>query len=370
MRQTSMKRILHLIQTSGPGGAEKLVLSLAQNVNDNYTSVVGLLKKGWLCTQLQRQGIQTEIVPSGGRFDLTLVLNLKNLIRKEKIDIIHSHLLDMNFYSSLAARFAGVPHICTEHGDIHHVSKKINLNTYAKIIILSRLSNKIIFVSQFTKDRFLDLAKLNPQKSAVIYNGINQKEYTSTADIKKKKDELGIKEDELIIGNVANLYPVKGHIYLLKAAKTVMKEFPNVKFIIVGKGGLGEELKNKADLFGIRSRVKFLGFREDVKELLTIMDIFTLASLSEGLPLSLIEAMASKVPIIATRVGGIPEVIEDGISGFLVPPADPDRLATAILHLLKNKNLMVSFAEKSYQRFIKQFTEETMISQYLNLYLN
>jgi len=363
-------KILHLIQTSGPGGAEKLLLTLAKNSKDQYTSIIGLLKNGWLLKQLQNHDVKVKIIPSDGSFDLKLIKNLVDIIKKEKIDLIHSHLLDMNFYSSLAAKVAGIPHISTEHGDIHHTSKKLDKKTLIKAKAISHFSDKIVFVSKFTRDKFLKLSKVPKQKIAIIYNGIDLKEYEQSINIQSKKAEIGIKNNEFVIGNVANLYPVKGQIYLLKAAAKIIKEFPNTKFLFIGRGELEEKLKKEAQNLGIAPHIKFLGFRNDVKELLKIMDVFVLCSLSEGLPLSLIEAMASKVPIVAAKVGGIPEAIIHNHSGLLVPPKDPEALTNAILKILKNSNLATSLAENAYKRFLKHFTIKKMVSRYEQLYLN
>ena len=361
-------KILHLIQTSGPGGAEKLLLTLAKNSKDKYLSIVGLLKNGWLFQQLQNHDVKVKTIPSGGSFDLKLIKNLVDIIKKEKIDLIHSHLLDMNFYSSLAAKIAGIPHISTEHGDIHHTSKKLDKKTLIKAKTISHFSDKIVFVSKFTRDKFLKLSKVPKQKIAIIYNGIDLKEYEQPIDIQRKKAEIGIKNNEFVIGNVANLYPVKGQIYLLKAAAKIIKEFPNTKFLFIGRGELEEKLKKEAQKLGIASHIKFLGFRNDVKELLKIMDVFVLCSLSEGLPLSLIEAMASKVPVVCTNVGGIPEVIEDGINGFLVPVANSIILAEKIIYLLKNKTLSNNFTLYGYQKIKQQFSLQSMLDKYAEIY--
>lgn len=361
-------KILHLIQTSGPGGAEKLLLSLTQNSNDKYTHKVGLLKNGWLCKKLQDRGVAVKIIPSGGSFDIKLIRGLVNLVKKEKIDLIHSHLLDMNFYSCLAAYFAKVPHISTEHGDVHHASKTIDLKTKAKAKAISRFSDRIVFVSEFTKESFRTIATVSDEKAVVIYNGIDPERYEIPVDIRIKKAEIGIKQDEFVIGNVGNLYPVKGQIYLIKAAKIVLKEFPKTKFLIIGRGELENHLKKEANALGIESHIKFLGFREDVKELLKIMDIYVLPSLSEGLPLSLIEAMASKVPVVATGVGGIPEVIGDGINGFLITPADSDALASKIIHLLKDRSFADNFVAQSHKKIQKEFNLHTMLNKYSEIY--
>jgi glycosyltransferase involved in cell wall biosynthesis len=360
-------KILHLIQTSGPGGAEKLLLSLTQNSKDKYTHVAGLLRNGWLYNKLQDQGVEVKIIPSGDTIDLKLIKNLVNLIKKEKIGLIHSHLLDMNFYSSIASRLTGVPQIATEHGDVHHISKKVNIKTYIKVKFLYMFSTKVVFVSRFTQDKFSELVHVSKEKTEIIYNGINLEEYQRPIDIKKKRMEVGI-TTEYVVGNVGNLYPVKGQTYLLKAAKKVLEEIPNTIFLIIGRGELEKDLRKEAKELGIDSDVKFLEFREDVKELLKIMDVFVLPSLSEGLPFSLIEAMASQVPVIATKVGGIPEVINDGENGFLVPPYDPGELAAKIIRLSKDCSFANHLTIHGLKTIGQEFNLSNMLRRYSEIY--
>jgi glycosyltransferase involved in cell wall biosynthesis len=225
----------------------------------------------------------------------------------------------------------------------------------------------LVFVSNFTKRQFLKIANLPEEKTSIIYNGIDIDEYQKPIDKNKKKGEIGIKEDEFVIGNIANLYPVKGQIYLLRAAKKVLKEIPNTKFLIIGRGELENELKREAQNLGIVSYVKFLGFREDVKELYKIMDVFVLSSLTEGLPLSLIEAMASKVPVVATDVGGIPEVIDDGVNGLLVPPADPQAMAKKIICLLKDPFQAEEIKKQCFEK-MQKFEIQSMLNKYEQIY--
>ena len=361
-------RILHLIQTSGPGGAENLFLNLIQRTRRKYKTTAGLIKKGWLYQQLEQRGIDVKVLPSGGSFDLKLIKNIATFIRKEQINIIQSHLFDMNFYSSIAARIARIPHICTEHGDIHHIAKKADINTKIKAITILNLTKELIFVSQFTRDQFLRIARGPTEKTKVIYNGIALEEYESQIDIYSIKSELGLKTNQLIVGNVANLYPVKGHRYFLQAAKEVLQQIPHTRFLVIGKGPLENELKNEALKIGIFDYVKFLGFRDDVRDLLKIMDVFVLPSLSEGLPLSLIEAMASKVPIVASNVGGISEIVSQGKNGFLVSPGCSDILASKIITLLRDKYMAKKLGMNGYRKVKSQFSLQQMVNKYVELY--
>lgn len=363
-----MKKILYLIESDDPGGAENVVLDLVEYFKHKYPIIIGCLRRGWIYDQLVGKGFSPKVLPTNsGPVDLKLLYHLVQLIKKEKIDLIHSHLFDINFYSSIAAKITAVPHICTEHGDIHHPSK-ISKKNLVKARILTLCSQKIIFVSKYTKASFMKISKISEGKSAVIYNGIELHNFHSCIDVKKKRVELGLRQEERVVGNVGSLYPVKGQIYLLKAAKIVLQKFPNVKFIFVGRGDLEHKLKEEAKNLNITDHVLFLGFREDIHELLKVMDVFVLPSLSEGLPLSLIEAMACSLPNIASNVGGISEVIDDGLNGFIIPPADPEKLADRITYLLKNTQSASKIGKRALQKVKANFDLQTMINNYSRIY--
>ena len=182
------------------------------------------------------------------------------------------------------------------------------------------------------------------------------------------RESLSIEAQSQIIGTVGMLAPVKDHITLLKAANKVVRVRPDVVFLIVGGGELEGALKAEADKLGIENNVRITGFRNDVGSLLHVMDIFVLSSVSEGLPLCLLEAMASGKPVVATNVGGNPEIVVNGETGFLVPPRDPDSLAASILSLLQDRRLASHFGMNGQRRVSERFRLERMIHSYHELY--
>jgi len=362
-----MNRILYLIESWGPGGAERVVLNLATGLNrSEYYPIVGVIHSGWLYDEMLKRGVQTTIIPTGGSYDFKLLYYLITLIRRQGICLVHSHLMDMNFYSSIAAKIVGIPHIATEHGDIHHTSKNSQFGFKPKAI--SSFSTKLVFVSKFTQGAFLKRIGLDGRKTEVIYNGIDLEVFHREIDTKKKRAELGIEEDDFVVGNIGNLYPVKGQTYLLQAASKVIQRTTNAKFMIIGRGELENKLKEEVKNLNLRNHVLFLGFREDTHELLKVMDIFVLPSLSEGMPLSLIEAMACSLPTIASDVGGISEVITDGLTGFIIPPADPETLADRIIYLLENPQSASKMSKRALQKVKTSFDLQTMINNYCRIY--
>ncbi len=174
--------------------------------------------------------------------------------------------------------------------------------------------------------------------------------------------------DSRVVGVIGSLSKEKGHIYLLKSFKEVVEKFPNLKLLIVGDGYLGEDLKNKVREWSIEDHVIFTGTRKDIPQILSLIDVFVLPSLKEGLPMALLEAMASKKPIIATHVGAVPKVIENNESGILIKPKDITGFKNALIDLLKNKDKAELLATNAYKTVASKFSSKIMAQKYINLY--
>jgi glycosyltransferase involved in cell wall biosynthesis len=201
-----------------------------------------------------------------------------------------------------------------------------------------------------------------------IYNGIDTELFAKSEKAVLMKEKFGIKNGQKVVGTVANLNPMKGHTYLLKAIPSIIQDYPSVVFLFVGKGDQEEKLRKEALDLGIFEYVKFLGFRSDIPELLNLMDVFVLPSLSECLPLSVLEAMALSVPTVVTDVGGIREIIKDQETGYIVPPADPAALADKISLLLGDRTNARSIGLGGREAVDEKFSIETMLAQYQSLY--
>jgi glycosyltransferase involved in cell wall biosynthesis len=202
----------------------------------------------------------------------------------------------------------------------------------------------------------------------VIYNGVDEAPETDLAKTSQYKRDLGLSEDELVVGVVGNLYPVKGHSYLLDAVPQILKAYPKTTFLLIGRGELEVPLKTKVKTLGIEEKVRFLGLRHDVPKLLAVMDVFAMPSLSEGLSIALLEAMTAGKPVVVTRVGGNPELVVEGQTGYLVPAGDAQSLAEAILALLGDSNRAKMFGMRAKHIVEERFTLAHMAEQYLKLY--
>ncbi len=361
-----MKTILHLIESSGPGGAEKMLIHLIENLDPSrYRSIVGLLQDGWLNAQLKRRGIATVIIPQRRGLHPGWIVDCRRSIRREKVDLLHTHEFAMNVYGFIASVFAGIPIITTVHGKSYYADRRRRRFAYR---LAARRSSPMVAVSEDIRLFLIDAVHIRPTRLVVLYNGIDPEPYCSNVGRVEIRRELGIKDTTPVIGTIGNLYPVKGHIHLIRAAGSVIRLFPEAIFAIIGRGELLGQLLDEAGALGIEKNVRFLGFREDVPAFLQGIDLFAFPSLSEGLPLSLLEAMAAGKPVVATNVGGNPEVVMDGVTGFLVPPADPDGLASKLVVLLRDPSLARQFGENGRRRIHEHFALERMVRDYERLY--
>jgi glycosyltransferase involved in cell wall biosynthesis len=244
---------------------------------------------------------------------------------------------------------------------------KLKLYRFIDIFFI-RYFDLIITASDKIKEEMLQY-HIAENKIRVIDYGINIEDFDTPILNGALRKELGIHENEKIIGTIGRLKTEKGHIFLLQAAKEILKQFKDIKVVIVGDGPLRNQLEAQARTFGIEKNIIFTGHRKEKLELLTMMDIVVLPSVEEGLPIALLEAMAAKRPVIATRVGAIPKVIKDHENGILIPPKDADALQKSVCHLLGDPRLSHRLAVEANLTVKMNFTSERMCKKYYKLYV-
>ncbi len=363
-------KILHIIESGGPGGAETVLLNIVHNLDQKkYHSVVALLKTGWLYQKLRDSHIPTLVLSSVRSYDLGFLFRLRQNIKEHRMDLIHSHLPDINLYSCLAGFTAGVPIVTTYHGRITTSQTRSNHDNL-KYFLIGRLSTRIVAVSECLKNDLVQIARFPSRKLKTIYNGIDWKRFDLPFDSVLKKRELKIDPDEKVVGMVANMRPAKGYQYFIRSAAIISKNVPKVRFLIIGEeeDNLKESITRQIEDFGLTDKVMVLGFREDVPELLRILDVFVLSSVSEGLSIATIEAMAAGVPVVVTKSGGPQEVVVEGKTGFLVTPKEEKSLAEKTLLLLDNRKLATSMGKEAQAQVRARFGIDTMIRNYETVY--
>jgi len=306
-----------------------------------------------------------------------LIRDITRYLKREKPHIVQSYLFWANIHGCIAAKIAGVPIIITgrratmnpEHmkfRDYTKFSRQWLLN------ITNRWVTAIVANSQVVKQHCLQREKfVTDEKLRVIYNGIDLNRYVCKIDSTVKKKELQISEHARVVGMVASLHPRKGYRDLLKAAAIVLKTYPDTVFLVVGRDdGMKPTLVALAEELRIRSSIVFTDERGDIPELLLVFDVQVSSSYIEGLSNAILEGMAVGNPIVATEVGGNPELIVHEQTGVLVPPDDPVRLAKAIIRLLGDRALRNQLGKKARHRVATRFQIEQMIQKTEALYDN
>lgn len=371
--------VLLLVPSFDTGGPGTTVLTIAKSISaERFNPIICSMRKSNLELEerAKKQGIKVVNLNMGSIFDFKVFLKLYQLIKKEKINIIHNHGFRPEIYGSLAGKLTKCKGVVTT---IHH-NPVVDIPLDYGVIVgsLINFSRKIFSFFEdsivvLTKDAKKGLIKLHfPQeKIRIIPTGSNPAlfiEERNNLSREKVLMKFNIPKNKFVVGTIAILKPRKGISYLIDAAKTVIKEYPDVRFLIIGSGPLEKKLKEEVRSLGLQEYIVFQNYYEHILEIYESINLLVLPSLTEGIPAVLLEAMAFGVPVVATGVGGVPEMIEDGISGILVPPKNPEALAEAIIKIYKNPELASKMAKSARTRFEKSFTAEMMARQYEKVY--
>ena len=265
----------------------------------------------------------------------------------------------------MSAFLAGVPVIISHNHSVYDY-----YNTYYHFVewFLSLITDRIICISDIVNRFANETQRINTKKLITIHNGIDSEHAVSEKRTSGLRKELGIPADHSVICTIAHMEEHKGIKYLLESASLLLQSRNDVSFLIVGEGALKEELRKTCVVLKIEKNVIFAGERSDIPEILSLTDIFVLPSLREGLSLAILEAMACGKPVIATNVGGVPEVVKDGISGILVSPKDPEALHSAMNELLGDREKRKKMGHNGKRVCNESFDSETMIGKIEDLY--
>jgi glycosyltransferase involved in cell wall biosynthesis len=361
--------LLHLITELDIGGAEKLLLSLVRKLDsDRYNVIVAYMKgEGKLAKDFKDSGIRVFDLKMKNRIDARAIIYLYRLLKRENIKILHTHLIQADICGFLAGKTAGVPVIISTRHNPDEFRKKFSIPVWLDGIFANH-SDRIIAVSNAVKDFLIKHEKISPQKFAVIHNGIEPGEFIFESGISGKKKESGISLSSPVAGCIGRFDEQKGHMCFLEAIPQILEYFPDAKFIFVGEGPLRRKAERRSKELKIDRNVIFTGIRRDIPGILAIMDIFILPSIFEGFGIVLLEAMAAGKPVIASRVGGIPEIINHNLNGILVEPANSAEIAAAILNLLKEPAKMRRMGEAGREEVKKRFSADTMAKKIETLY--
>ena len=362
----SPDKILHIIGGGEIGGAEQHVLNLLENLDRKlFLPVLACLVEGPFAEAARSKGIQTQTFAMRHPLDLSPLPQLVQWTRAQNVKLIHCHGARANLLGRLAARFLKIPNLSTVHSSLAHDY----LSPFAAwlALLLDRLtlplSNGQIAVSSYLAR---ELAARGSRQVKVIYNGYPVlPPYDHLQERQEFRRQWNIPFEAQVLGTIARFHPAKGHHTLVEAAKLLQGQFPGLHLLLIGEGPLKETIRESLDTLKIPYTLT--GFLQDAYRALPAMDIFILPSIHEGMGLVLLEAMQRCTPIVASRTGGIPELVRSEKDGLLVPPGEPEALAHACTRILTQPGLAAKLTQSAQDRW-PEFSLEVMLKETQALY--
>ena len=359
-------KIIYLITELSIGGAQNALTRLLSGLDRaSYEPYVACLYNGdgVAAESIRQLGIPVTDLGMKFKRNLGAFFRIYRLLRKVKPDILHTLMFHANIPGRIIGRLTGVPIIISSERTMEMESRfRLWLNQ-----LTAHLADRITCVSQKVADFAIREIKIPQEKIIIIPNGISMDQYSHIRSLSEERISLGLPEG-LLIGTVSRAHPIKGLAILLDAFAMLLIDRPQVHLVLVGSGPQLHELQQQANKLGLEGHVIFLGERRDIPSILAAIDIFVLPSLFEGMPNAVLEAMASGLPVVATSVGGTPEVIMDGVTGLLVPPGNPTALTNAMVRLLEDPGLRSEMGQAAYMRVKQYYTQEQMVQKTELLY--
>lgn len=363
----SRVHVAQVVRSLDTGGQEVLVARLVERLDacQFQSTVVALQGGGWLADQLQSRGFRVACLNAPEAWSPATVARLAELFRRERVELVHCHNRKALLYGGLASALAPRTRLVyTKHGASHWEGGPTELlGRFAM-----RRSRAVVAVSRDIERGVLDGKWAHPSRLHTVLNGVDLEQFHPAEDQDALRRSLGITPGVPIVGTVARLSPEKDQATLLRAFAELGSVLPDARLLIVGDGVLRPDLERLAGELGIAGRTYFTGERQDVAALLRAMDVFCLPSLTEGTSLTLLEAMATGLPAVVTAVGGNPEVVADGTSGWLVPPGKPEQLATALLRVLQDPVQARRFGEAGRADVRSRYSMQAMVERYAGIY--
>jgi sugar transferase (PEP-CTERM/EpsH1 system associated) len=362
--------VTQVVENLEIGGLEKVVLSLVKNLaGERYrSSVVCLGYGGELLQQVTDSATTVHVLEKQPGFDLGLLWRLSKLLRRTHTDVVHCHNMGPLIYGALAAKIArcsGV--VYTAHG--------MKTSAEAKPVLFDRMGliDDFVTVSEDARRIAIDVAGAKRDRVETVINGVDVDALAgaaaaSTTVRAQRRAQIGVPDDAVVFGIVARLSAAKDHANLFLAFASVAAGYDKARLVLVGDGELRDDLTARAGDLGLSDRIVFLGSRHDVPELLGALDVFVLSSYTEGLAVTLLEAMAAGLPVVATDVGGNGEVVENGQTGLIVPPRDPDALSRAMRWMIEHGDEAGGMGKRGRWRVEERFSIGAMVRSYCERY--
>lgn len=358
-------RLLHVVNRFGVGGSERQQVQLIKRLpRERYHQTVAtMVREGCFLRGVEECGIEVFEFPTTSFYNLNALRQyraLARVIKQQRIELVHCHDFYSNLFGSLAARLAGRKKLITcrrNMGVMFTLTQRLGQRlAYA-------LSAAIIANSDAAKQIMVTREHVPPGKIHCIYNGIDTDYFSPREPSAELAESLGFPNGTPVVGIVGRLHPDKGQDMFIRAAARIHEARPDVRFLIVGEGPARSEFQGLARDLGMAEAIVFAGDREDVPDLLALMDVFVLTSLAESLPNAVLEAMACERPVVATNVGGVPELVTEGETGWLVPAGDPEIIAERVLRVIGDGELASKMGAVARQRVLDEFSSQRLVEK-------
>ncbi len=361
--------VCHLVLSLEPGGTEHLVYKMCRDLRrDHHVLVCCLDSLGYWGKRLREEGVAVYVLFRSPGIDLSIPFALSRILRAHQVDILHTHQYTPFFYGALTRiLIPGLKVLFLEHGR-HWPEKESSLKNLFNRLILQPLASRIVAVSRETKERLIKYEGLSGRRIEVIYNGIEDIPSLEPEERFKLRQSLGFGLEDQVVITVGRFDPIKNLPLLLEALALARSNGARLKGLLVGDGPMMADIKALRRRLGLEEALVLTGYRTDARRLLQAGDIFVLSSFSEGTSLALLEAMAAGLPCVVTEVGGNPEIVIDGRTGFVVPSGSVVRMAAALSLLAERKDIAQKMGRAARRRFEEGFTFEAMMDKYRRLY--
>ncbi|WP_213803911.1 glycosyltransferase [Granulicella sp. dw_53] len=363
-------KVLHIISSGGMYGAEAVILNLSHTLNGSgHSSILGVFQNSAkVNVQLHdvavQNGIESHLIPCSGQFDRTVLQKIRALVSETQADVVHAHGYKADIYVYLALRGRGVPMVSTCHT---WYDNDWMVTLYGKIDrLVLRAFAGVVAVSDEVKSQLLR-AKVDAKKSHLIRNGINLEPFEGAAPTFREASKR-VAAGNLLVGLVGRLAREKGVDLFLQAAASALKEVPEARFVVVGEGPDRASLEALIVSLEVENEVWLAGERADMPAVYASLDLMVSSSRQEGLPMSLLEGLASGRAVIATAVGAVPSVIENRVTGVLVPPENVAALSSAIVSLLQDAPRRRELGNAGHNLIAREFSAKRMTSDYMAVY--
>ena len=359
--------IAFLVHTYGFGGLENMVTNLVNHIDPNRfeSTIISFAPLHPLNNRVDLNRIQVISLNKNGGNNPVLIYKIFLILRKIGADIVQTHNWGTALEGILGAKLARVQGIVhAERGTIEDKERNILLQRF-----LWGFADQVLSVSEAHRKKVTNIIRFPHEQIKAIVNGVDTERFFPNPEIKEEtRKKLGLTKGAFCIGTVGSLRPVKNQSLLFNACKVILHHFDQVEVLIVGEGPLESKLKQEVQTLGLSGKIHFAGVQPNIPEILNALDVFVLPSRSEGMPNAVLEAMACGIPVIATAVGGTPEVVEDGKSGILIASEDEPHLVQVLKELIQNHEKRLAIGIEGRRRILSHFSLKKMVSEYQALY--